>query len=223
MHLHSVVISYQRLELTRRAISSYLQTVSLPWSLVVVDNGSGAEVTEWLEDWLPNISAPANPIELLKLPKNMYPGYACNRGWERMPPQTTLLHRADNDFAYIEGWCEQVAKAFNDNPRLGQLGLRTGKEENWVENNVGGNNVIRRELWDQGLRYDELPWSRYPPGWSEDSYFSPAVRLLGYEWERVQRPCLVSLATGDWDDPYYAKSYGDRRIRRPKNNAPGTQ
>lgn len=222
MHLHSVVVSYERLQLTRRCISSYLQTVSIPFSLVVVDNGSQPEVTEWLADWLPNISAPAYPIELIELGANYYPGYATNRGWERMPPETTLLHRADNDFVYIDGWCAHMLACFEDNPRLGQLGLRTGKEENWVDNNVGGNNVIRRELWDTGLRYDEKPWSQYPPGWSEDSYFSPAVLKLGWEWDRVKQPCIVSLASGDWNDPYYAKSYGDRRIKRPKDSTPGT-
>lgn len=223
MHLHSVVISYERLPLTRRCISSYLQTVSVPFSLIVVDNGSEPEVVEWLADWLPNISAPIHQIELLPLDQNMYPGYACNRGWERMPAETTLLHRADNDFAYVDGWCDEVVKRFEENPRLGQLGLRTDREELWVESNVGGNNVIRRELWDKGLRYEEKPWSEYPAGWSEDSLFSPAVVKLGWEWGRVQRPCLVSLASGDWDDPYYAKSYGERRIKRPKDSKPGTQ
>lgn len=222
-HLHTVVVSYERLHLTRLCISSYLQTVTLPFSMVVVDNGSQPEVVEWLADWLPNISVPARPIELLALGQNKYPGYATNRGWERMPPETTLLHRADNDFSYLGGWCEEVLARFEENPQLGQLGLRTGKEELHVESNVGGNNVIRRELFDKGLRYEEKPWSEYPTGWSEDSLFSPAVVEMGYQWERVRKPCIVTMASGDWDDPYYAKSYGDRGIKRPKNSAPGTR
>jgi len=218
-----VVISFDRLELTRQCISSYLQSVSVPFSMIVVDNGSKAEVVEFLDDWLPNISAPANEIQLLALGENKYPGYACNRGWEAMHPETTLLHRADNDFSYLYGWSDEVVKRFAENPRLGQLGLRTNKEEMNAEFNVGGNNVIRRELFDKGLRYDEKPWSEYPPGWSEDSLFTPKVVKRGYEWGRVERRCIVSLASGDWDDPYYAKSYGDRRIKRPKNSAPGTR
>jgi GT2 family glycosyltransferase len=222
-HIHTVVVSFHRLELTRRCISSYLQTISVPFSMIVVDNGSYPGDVEWLADWLPNISAPANQIELLPLGKNYYPGYATNRGWEKMHPETTLLHRADNDFAFLYGWCDQVVKRFEENPGLGQLGLRTDKEEQNAEFNVGGNNVIRRELFDMGLRYDEKPWKDYEPGFSEDSYFSPEVRKMGYAWSRVKRRCIESLASGDWDDPYYAKSYGDRRIKRPKNSAPGTR
>lgn len=223
MKLHSVVISYQRLELTRVVLASYLETVTLPYTLVVVDNGSRPEVTEWLEDSLPNLSPPVNPIGLLLLGKNKYPGFACNRGWELAPPDADLLQRADNDFSFRPGWCDEVAERFASEPELGQLGLRTDKEEMFATSNVGGNNVIRRELWDKGLRYDERPWKQYPPGWSEDSLFSPAVVEMGYHWARVKKPCIVSLASGDWDDPYYRKSYGDRRIRRPKDNAPGTR
>lgn len=216
MKIHSVIISYQRLELTRVCLASYLETVSIPYTLVVVDNGSKREVAEWLADALPNLSPPGNPIQSIFLGKNKYPGYATNRGWEAAPSDAQLLHRADNDFSFRPGWCEEVVKRFKVNPQLGQLGLRTDKEEQYVSSNVGGNNVIRRELWDKGLRYDERPWKQYPPGWSEDTLFSPAVREMGYEWARVKKPCIMSLASGDWDDPYYRKSYGDRRIKRPE-------
>ncbi len=72
--------------------------------------------------------------------------------------------------------------------------------------------VIRRELWDAGLRYDERPWPEYPAGYSEDSFLSPAVRDMGWRWCRVRRPCIESLASGDLSDPYYQRSYGERGI-----------
>ena len=85
--------------------------------------------------------------------------------------------------------------------------------------------VIRRELWDAGLRYDERPWPEYPPGYSEDSFLSPAVEAMGYSWTRVKEPAIRSLASGDWSDPYYATSYRDRGIRpNPEDpTAPGTR
>jgi len=202
MKLHTVFITYNRLELTKQAVMTYLETVSVPYTYIVIDNCSTDATKEWL-------NAFEHPYEVLT--RNRYPGYACNRGWERAPEDADFLHRADNDFAFLPGWCDQVGHMFRTK-KIGQVGLRTDEEELYAPWNVGGNCVIRRELWDKGLRYDERPWKDYPPGYSEDSFFSPAVEQLGYTWKRVKEPCIRTLASGDLSDPYYQRSYGDRGI-----------
>ena len=209
MKLHTVFITFNRLELTKRAITTYLETIDVPYSMVVVDNASSDGTRKWLTEMLFEDVI----LEHVLLERNHYPGYACNRGWMLAPEDATHLQRADNDMAFLPGWCRHVERQFR-HPKVGQVGLRTAQEEFNVRSNVGGNCVILRKLWDLGLRYDERPWPKFPPGMSEDSYFSPAVQALGYRWERVRNPCLESLASGDWDDPYYAKSFGDRRIKR---------
>jgi len=211
-HIHTVIISYNRLALTRQAIESYVQTVTLSYSLVVVDNASDEATCEWLLDNRREFG-----YELIMLPVNRYPGYATNRGWELMPEKTTLLQRGDNDFAFLPGWCEEVVTRFNK-PSIGQLGMRTPKEELKAASNVGGNNVIRRRLWDEGLRYDERPWGeQYPPGWTEDSLFSPAVEAMGWEWARVRKPCIVSLSREDPEDEYYKQTWAIRGITPPES------
>lgn len=211
MKLHTVFITYNRLELTKQAIESYLETVSVPYQVVVVDNGSEDGTVEWLQDafldgvWL---------HEVLDLQRNFYPGYATNRGWGLMWEGATHLHRADNDFAFLPGWCEEVERIFGSE-KVGQVGLRTDEQEPNGRYNVGGNNIIRRELWDKGLRYDERPWPEMPPGYSEDSFFSPAVEALGYTWTRVKKTCIIPLSfedPGNNFDPYYEHSWGKRRI-----------
>lgn len=202
MRLHTVFVTHDRLELTKIAVSSYLETVSIPYTYVVVDNCSQDGTREWLiEEGHPCIM----------LDRNYYPGYACNRGWERAPSEADFLHRSDNDFRYLPGWCDRVLEAFSDR-RVGQVGLRTAAEELYCPTNVGGNNVIVRTLWDLGLRYDERPWTEYPPRMTEDSYFSSAVRALGWRWTRVRRPCIVPISTESPDDPYYQRSWAARRI-----------
>ena len=120
-HLHSVVVSYNRLELTKQAIASYLATVTGPYSLIVVDNNSTDGTREWL-----NVAFLDGPHDqFLVFPENKYPGYATNRGWALAAEHTMLLHRADNDFTYLEGWADLVREQFAANERLGQLGLRT--------------------------------------------------------------------------------------------------
>ena len=130
----------------------------------------------------------------------------------------THLQRADNDMRFLKGWCEEVERCFRQKRRLGQLGLRTASEERNCQTNTGGNCIVNRALFEKGLRWDERSWKRYPPGLSEDTYFSPAVRKLGYSWMRVHKPCLEMLApdfseVDRWrGDPYYEKAFRDRRI-----------
>jgi glycosyltransferase involved in cell wall biosynthesis len=208
MIVHTVLISYQRLDLTKQAVASYLDTVTAPYSLWVVDNGSDQDVTDWLID---NSSL----FHYLLLGKNKYPGFACNRGFERAPDDATVLHRADNDFVFLPGWCDEVAERFAQNPRLGQLGLRTDEEELSNGHNVGGNCAFRRDLWDEGLRWDERPWPKIKtPGYTEDSFMSPEVVRFGWEWGRVERPCIRSISMESPDDPYYQATWAARGIVR---------
>jgi glycosyltransferase involved in cell wall biosynthesis len=213
MHLHSVIISYNRLELLKECYHSYKETVSVPYTLTIVDNRSDNETRQWL-------SAEVSPRDqVIFLEHNRFPGYACNRGWEVMPSQTTHLHRSDNDFSYLPGWCDHVIERFRD-VHIGQVGLRTNREELNAITNVGGNNVIRRALWDDGLRYDERPWGEeYPKGWTEDSLFSPAVIEMGWKWTRVRKPCIVSLSREDPSDPYYQETWRLRGIDPPSEEA----
>ena len=203
MKLHTCIISYNRLQLTKQVIQSYLATISVPFTLVVVDNASESSTQEWL--------LTEYDYGLCLLGENRYPGFACNIGWGMAPADADFLHRADNDFKFLPGWCEQIKERFR-RQKVGQVGLRTDEEEVFARWNVGGNCVIRRSLWDKGLRYDERPWYKFPPGYSEDSFLSPAVEELGYTWTRVKKPCIETLASGDWNDSYYQRSYGDRGI-----------
>ena len=223
MNIHSVMITHNRLELTKQAIVSYLETVTGPWSLAVVDNGSSDGTREWLMK--PDGSfADLNRIKVILLPDNMYPGYACNRGWEQAPPDTVLLHRADNDWRFLPDWETHVRLMFSANEDLGQLGMRTGEQELHNLHNVGGNCVIRKALWDQGLRYDERPWPKIKrPGYTEDSYMSPKVQSMGWEWDRVRQPCIESLADEDPHDPYYLQSWEDRGILEQAKRAYGIE
>jgi hypothetical protein len=112
-----------------------------------------------------------------------------------------------------------VQERFEADRKIGQVGLRTAAEEGHIQQNTGGNCVIRRELWDAGLRWDERTWpelrDQIAPGHTEDSLFSPAVKAMGYRWTRVKKPCIQPISPETYDDPdwpYYVKSFTDRGI-----------
>ena len=213
MNLHTVMITYNRLDLTRQAIASYLATVTGPATLAVVDNNS----TDGTREWLTDLYEDAVIDNLHLLDRNMYPGYACNYGWSHAPQGTVLLHRADNDFVFLPDWETHVRLMFSANEQLGQLGLRTGEEELHNTHNVGGNCVIRKQLFDEGLRYDERPWPKIAkkvPGYTEDSFLSPEVRKMGWWWDRVKQPCIRPIGYESPDDPYYQSTWADRGIRK---------
>jgi hypothetical protein len=215
--LHTVFITYNRLELTKRAIASYLETVSVPFTIYIVDNGSTDGTHQWiLEDsgvqhWPWGSGAHVGK-------ENCYPGRAANYGWSMGVEDATHLHRADNDHIFLPGWCEEVKRVF-EAKKVGQVGLRTAAEEQYARTNTGGNCVIRRELWDQGLRWDERTWPQLRdevgPGITEDSLMSPAVQAMGYTWTRVKQTCIQPISPETPDDPdwpYYLKAWADRGI-----------
>jgi glycosyltransferase involved in cell wall biosynthesis len=209
VNIHTVMITYNRLELTKQALESYFETRTGPGTLTVVDNNSTDGTQELLAERLPA------GCTWIFLEENRYPGYACNRGWEMAPQSTVLLHRADNDFVFLPGWETHVRLMFSVNEDLGQLGLRTDEEELHNGHNVGGNCVIRKQLFDDGLRYDERPWPKIAkkvPGYTEDSFLSPKVRKMGWEWGRVQQPCIRSISVERPEDPYYRQTWADRGI-----------
>ncbi len=212
MKLHTVFVTHNRLDLTKQAVLTYLETVTVPFSFCIFDNASTDGTREWVMEFIQvEMSLCGWNANYLLSSENKYPGYACNRGWEVAPADATFLQRADNDFSFLPGWCDEVWRCFQD-PALGQLGMRTVEQEGAVEQNVGGNNIIRRELWDAGLRYDERPWPEYPPAWTEDSYFSPAVAALGWRWGRVETQCIQDLANATTADPYYHQTFTDRNM-----------
>lgn len=204
MKIHTVFVTFNRLELTQQAIESYLDTVDVPHTYMVVDNAS----TDGTQEWLIEQDHPA-----IFMPENRFPGPAANAGWAVAPPDATVLHRADNDFVFLPGWCAAVAERFWD-PHVGQVGLRTDEEEFHNGHNVGGNSALRRSLWDAGLRYDERPWGHksIPRGYTEDSLLSPAVVEMGYVWTRVTRPCIRPISRESASDPYYERTWRLRGI-----------
>lgn len=200
MNLLTVIVSLDRLPLLRETVESYMDTVTEPHDLVVVDNGSGSKTRRWLIG--------QRHLTAILLPENRYPGYATNRGWRLLEDRHTVLHRADNDVRFLPGWCDRVAERFAEG--AGQVGLRTDGEEDTAVPAVGGNMAISRAVYDAGIRYTDAPWGEVP--W-EDGDLSARIHKAGFVMMRVRERCLVHLGDPpDFSDPYTMETYRVRGL-----------
>jgi GT2 family glycosyltransferase len=213
MKLLTCVVTYNRLAYTQRCIGSYLDTVGSDAHLVIVDNGSTDGTREWLGQFGDHV---------IYSDTNLYPGAACNRGWdaglERFDAK--LLHRSDNDIEYLPGWRREVESVLADWPEVSLLGLLNLHEDRQIDARhesgiepvprVGGNVVMPARLFREGLRWREGAWK---PGHDEDGPMSWAAARHGWV-ARLRRTVANNLAfNGFWEFPdYYRETARARGI-----------
>lgn len=229
MNLLICLITYNRLDFTRRTLRELWDTIQVPYYLVIVDNDS----TDSTQDYLKRAKKRYRVDRIILNPDNYYPGKATNIGWAdglKSFPQATHMMRLDNDMSLKKDWDITAESYFKAIPELGQLGLDheaiehpkaalrevyiNGKTLNPWPGCVGGPNIIRRKLWDDGLRYPEMMWNdgRNTP-LQEDSQFSKAIMNHGYLCGHMTEDLCRTFANIDnWNlyPEYYKKTLEDR-------------
>ena len=229
MNLLIVLITFNRLACTKRTLRALWDTIEVPYHLVVVDNNSTDGTVEYLKK-----HTDRDKIDhVIFNPDNYYPGKACNIGWEiglQLYPESTHLMRLDNDMHLERGWDIAAEDYFKKIPELGQLGLDheaiehpkailrvmdiNGKKLNPWPGCVGGPNIIRKKIWDLGVRYMELMWNdgRKSP-LQEDSQFSRAIQakgyLTGHMTENLSRT-FANVTNWKEDPDYYIRTMSER-------------
>src|SRR4051812_24064496 len=112
MKLLTCIVSYNRLEYTKKTVYSWLETKFVDDILVIVDNDSTDGTREWFDSFVVNMNAkPDRPAYgIMKNERNLFPGAATNIGWHsglKLFDDVDLLHRSDNDVEYLPGWREE--------------------------------------------------------------------------------------------------------------------
>ena len=235
MKLLVVLITYNRLKYTKQTLRDFWNTIEVPYYLVIVDNNSNDGTREYLQ----SLRKRGRADMIILNPDNYYPGKACNIGWNeglKAYPDATHLMRLDNDMHLEKGWDKTVKEYFDAMPSLGQLGIEheaienpkaagheitiKGKTINRFPGCVGGPCVIRREVWDKGLRYDERPWyaeAKNIPTMQEDSRFSRDIQAAGYLMGHMTERLAWTFANRDnWNEypEYYKKTMTERGYDR---------
>lgn len=229
IEIGTCIVTYNRLELTKMTIESYLATASVSNYIVVVDNGSDNETINYLQSL-------GSDVDLVIYNEKQYPGFACNQAWDEIIkncPDVKLLHRSDNDMFYRRGWDRYVVDLFELFPKLGLFGLldltekhyfgivptfeksRNGYKYNAHRHDIGGAYVTRREIFQSGIRHLDTPWTKEPDGW-EDRHFTKSILEAGWDAGHAMEflTCHLGTAYGWRKDnslyEYYKKTYEER-------------
>jgi predicted O-methyltransferase YrrM/glycosyltransferase involved in cell wall biosynthesis len=204
--ISTTLINWNREDLLKITIESYLDTISVPYELFIVDNNSSDGSQKVIE----NFSKKNSHIKTFFLHENLG-GEAINIGLEAS--SALLLHVTENDIEYLPGWDSKVIEYFNNFPNLGQLSLFgpvPEDEEVWYPKpsvlrysndlilyealeNIGTTSVFRKEIWDNNIRFGVI---RGKEGFSfpDDRSFSKDIKNMGY---------IVA-----WADHYLVKNKG---------------
>ncbi len=210
--ISTVMLSWNRLPLSKRCLASYLETISVPHELFVIDNASTDGTREWMDSLrgLPGITG------LVRTERND-PAAALNRALESCAGR--YLHIMENDYVYSPGWDRYVLDRFSRVPKLGQLGAtrpqpraRGPYHEGLVylaRENVCTTSVLRREIFfDDGVRVSgHYLRNCYP----NDHALSAQVRGAGWwvAWPDVDLARNLGHEEEEFlrDPDYYVRDY----------------
>lgn len=222
------LITYNRLDYTKKTLRYLWRTMTEPYYLIVVDNNS----TDGTQKYLSSLVERGKVDQVIFNEENYYPGKACNIGWSEALENfnTRYLMRLDNDMELREGWYDAAMSYFKAIPELGQLGLDheaiehpkaplreleiNGKVINPWPGCVGGPCIIRKSIWNEGIRWPEERWDDGRNSQlQEDSRFSKKIQDLGYlvghMTENLSRTFANETNWADYPE-YYKKTMFDR-------------
>ncbi len=120
-----IVVTYNNLEYTRRTLSSVLEKTRYPnFAIVVVDNGSTADLTEYLTE----LAAAHANVKVVLNGANLGFAAANNIGI-RAAADSEYIVLLNNDVIVTPGWLGQLIRHLAD-PRIGMVGPVTNNTSN---------------------------------------------------------------------------------------------
>ena len=213
--LSTVLLNWNRIDLLRTTVKSYLATVKENYELIIIDNNS----TDGSRDFIEEICIANSKHRAILLDQNLG-GEALNLGIEIANGE--FIHVSENDLEYLSGWDSELLSKFMNFPELGQLSVfspfhQVEIGEIWEDKpaikteqngkiiflalaNVGTSSIFRKEIWQAGIRWGSVGSSTYRA--PDDGVFSKEVKKIGYKVA--------------WNDKYVVINWG-HNIAEMKN------
>jgi len=191
----TVLVNWNRIHLLKKTVESYLATVSVPYELIIVDCASSDGSKNYIEE----VCKRDHRHQGIFLTEDCGGGTGINLGLELA--KAPFLHISENDTEYLPGWDRELLSKFDAFPKLGQIcpfsaNPEADKGEIWekhpakpitkngktillAKENVATSCIIRRQIWEKGVRWRTLP-SKGGNKFPADGNFSIDIKKLGY-------------------------------------------
>ncbi len=158
-----VILSYNRLELTRMAVKALRENVTVPFRLLVVDNNSEPDVRAALRE----LQTDEPRLEILFLDENL--GCAGGRSFAFQHVSTPYVLLLDNDVEILPGALEHLLAQFDAHPDAvavtGRVVFPDGTTHLCGAEHHIEDDVLYFGMMSGGCRFDEIPGKSGECGW----------------------------------------------------------
>lgn len=219
------ITTYNRLEFTKRCISSLFWSNPKNCELVIVDNNSDDGTIEYLT----NLKHPMKKAIILNN-QNMFLGYSVFQGWNELKDTCDILGWINNDFLFEPGWDENLVSCFNElnidyidgitnitnkqkKPISEIKRTFSGKGKYVLTENVGAAYFILKSLFKEGIYPSKDPWREGYSG--PGPLFLESMLKKDLRGVRLSSPGILILDpeyTNEKNTSYYEKTFLIRGI-----------
>lgn len=189
MTVSVMLVTYNRLDLTKQTLESLFQNTDYPFNLIIIDNASVDKTVDYLyercgEEMVSNQYLKGFVIHINE--SNL--GIAVGRNQALKISQDDWLSTLDNDVLVPKGWLTQCVEILRHNPKYGMLGINVEGVEyplvkhgdyEWQDKpkgNLGTACTVFSRSLHKMLGYFNTEYGLYG---EEDADFGMRVRVLG--------------------------------------------
>lgn len=193
-----MMVTYNRLNLTKQTLKSIFDNTDYPYQLIIIDNGSTDETVNYLYTACGDKMSESGYLKEFKIHKNdKNLGIAVARNQAMQMAEYEWLSTIDNDVLVPKNWLSDCIKILQRNPKYGMLGVNMEgvqytkvKDDKYEwQNKPRGNlgtacTVFNRSLHKM-LGYFNTEYGLYG---EEDSDWGVRVRVLGLKLGYLNEP-----------------------------------
>ena len=221
-----MMVTYNRLDLTKKTLEHLFNVTKYPFNLVVVDNASKDDTVEYLNDFCNSVKIDNFKFKIKTNSENKGIGIGRNQclAISEVPPfDTKWLATLDNDVLVPEGWLTECISIITANPQYGSIGVNMENTQypivnlNGVEfqNKPRGNlgtacTVFNRSLHKMIGFFNHTDYGKYG---EEDADWGMRTRVIGFKLGYIKQK-----GTHLGEDEYDTGEYRDFKTSSHKNN-----
>lgn len=186
-----MIVTYNRLELTKQTLNSIFENTDHPFNLIFVDNASKDDTINYLYKFCGDKLTECGFFKGFKIQKNdQNMGIAVGRNQALLLAEDEWLVTLDNDVSVPPGWLTESIDILTKNPKYGMIGVNmenvsyplvtiNGKEfQHKPKGNLGTACIVFPRSFHKLLGFFNTEYTNYA---HEDADMGMRARLVGYQ------------------------------------------